>query len=124
MSRYTSYVINFSDENHQSEIDLSPFVISDFAEHMMGAIARNHVVNNAPNRRSITRQEPPKSRIPTYKCESDIGECTICQAQMKKGQMICVEGKLSTKKWKAKDGAVRSSTEIIASNLIPLDWKD
>ena len=89
MSRYTSYVINFSDENHRSEIDLSPYVISDFAEHMMGAIARDHVVNNRPSRRSVTRQEPIKSRVPTYKCESDIGECTICQAQMKKGQMVC-----------------------------------
>jgi len=89
MSRHTSYVINFSDQNHQSEIDLSPFVISDFAEHMMGAISRNHVVHNAPNTRNVMRQALPKSRIPTYKSESDIGECTICQAHMKKGQMIC-----------------------------------
>ena len=43
---------------------------------------------------------------------------------IKKGQLVCVEGRLSTKKWKAKDGAVRNSTEIIANNLIPLDWKD
>ena len=43
---------------------------------------------------------------------------------IKKGQMVCIEGKLSTKKWTAKDGALRNSTEIIASNLIPLDWKD
>lgn len=89
MSRYTNYVINFSDQNHQSEIDLSQFVISDFAEHMMGAISRNHVVHNAPNTRNVMRQALPKSRIPTYKSESDIGECTICQVQMKKGQMIC-----------------------------------
>ena len=43
---------------------------------------------------------------------------------IKKGQMICVEGKLSTKKWKTKEGSLRNSTEIVANNLIPLDWKD
>ncbi len=43
---------------------------------------------------------------------------------IKKGQLVCVEGRLSTKKWVGKDGAKRNSTEIIAGNLIPLDWKD
>ena len=43
---------------------------------------------------------------------------------IKKGQLVCVEGRLSTKKWIGKDGSQRSSTEIIAGNLVPLDWKD
>ena len=43
---------------------------------------------------------------------------------IKKGQLVCIDGKLRTKKWTAKDGSQRNNTEIIAINLIPLDWKD
>ena len=32
---------------------------------------------------------PAKSRISTFKCDGDLGECSICQDRIKKGQMIC-----------------------------------
>ena len=51
-----------------------------------------------------------------------LGEFT--ENHIKKGQLVCVEGRLSTKKWVDKEGGARNSTEIVASNLIPLDWKD
>ena len=33
--------------------------------------------------------QPSRTRIPTFKCEGDLGECSICQTQMKEGDMIC-----------------------------------
>ncbi len=32
---------------------------------------------------------PAVSRISTFKSEGDLGECSICQEQIKKGQMMC-----------------------------------
>ena len=48
----------------------------------------------------------------------------FAENHIKKGQLVCVEGRLSTKKWVGKDGIARNSTEIIAANLVPLDWKN
>lgn len=42
---------------------------------------------------------------------------------IKKGQLICVEGALRTRKWTDRDSHVRSVTEIFANNVIPLEWK-
>tara|TARA_Y100000768_G_scaffold115710_1_gene85405 strand:+ start:835 stop:1176 length:342 start_codon:yes stop_codon:yes gene_type:complete len=43
---------------------------------------------------------------------------------IKKGQLISVEGRLRTKKWISKDGVARNMTEIVATSLVPLDWKE
>lgn len=89
MSRYTNYVINFSnDTDPRSQMDLSPFIISDFAEHMMSEIAGTRI-NHRPDTRSVMRQALPKVRVPTYKSEFDLGECSICQGEIKKGQVVC-----------------------------------
>ena len=50
-----------------------------------------------------------------------IGE--FVEQYIKKGQLVCVEGKLRTSKWESKEGINLSKTEIIASNVVPLDWK-
>ena len=42
---------------------------------------------------------------------------------IKKGQLLCIEGRLKTQKWLAKEGHPLSKTEIIANNVVPLDWK-
>lgn len=42
---------------------------------------------------------------------------------VKVGQLLCVEGRLSTRKWTSKEGIALSKTEIIASSVVPLDWK-
>lgn len=39
---------------------------------------------------------------------------------LSKGKQLCVEGRLQTRKWEAKDGGQRQSTEIVASNIILL----
>ncbi len=30
-----------------------------------------------------------RPKVPTFKCEGDIGECSICQVQIKSGDMMC-----------------------------------
>ena len=42
---------------------------------------------------------------------------------IKKGQLVCVEGRLKTSKWSSKEGVSLSKTEIVASNITPLGWK-
>jgi single-strand DNA-binding protein len=43
---------------------------------------------------------------------------------IKKGQLVSVEGRLRTNKWLSKDGVKRNMTEIVATSLVPLDWKE
>ena len=43
---------------------------------------------------------------------------------IKKGQLVCVEGALRTRKWEDKEGGSRSITEVFTSNIIPLEWKE
>ena len=51
-----------------------------------------------------------------------IGE--FVEQYIKKGQLVCVEGSLRTRKWVAKDDASHSITEVFANNIIPLEWKE
>ena len=37
---------------------------------------------------------------------------------------MSVEGRLRTNKWLSKDGVKRNMTEIVATSLVPLDWKE
>ena len=43
---------------------------------------------------------------------------------IKKGQLICVEGKLRTQKWEDKNKVIHYKTEILADSVTPLEWKD
>ena len=42
---------------------------------------------------------------------------------IKKGQLVCVEGRLRAQKWLSKDGHNLSKTEILTNNVVPLDWR-
>ena len=44
----------------------------------------------------------------------------ICGQLLKKGKKVYVQGRLQTRKWTAKDGAERETTEIVADNIIIL----
>ena len=46
------------------------------------------------------------------------------EAQLKKGMLIYIEGKLSTRKWEDKDGNPRKTTEIIGSYLRILNRRE
>ena len=50
-----------------------------------------------------------------------IGE--FAEQYIKKGQLVCVDGRLKTSKWLSKEGVSLSKTEIVASSITPLDWK-
>lgn len=102
MSRQNRYVINFMEENEQpTSIDISRYVISEFAEFMMDEISRTHIVHNSNTPRRVGpdvlsnianglfRQEiRQETKIPTFKSEVDLGECSICFDTMRKGQLI------------------------------------
>lgn len=45
----------------------------------------------------------------------------ICQAYVKKGRKIYVEGRMQTRDWEGEDGVKRYRSEIVAENLILLD---
>ena len=40
-----------------------------------------------------------------------------------KGQLVTVEGFLRTRSWEGKDGTKQKKTEVVCSQLIPLEWK-
>jgi len=42
---------------------------------------------------------------------------------LRKGQSIYLEGKIHTSSWADKEGNKKAKTEIICSNIIPLEWK-
>ena len=42
---------------------------------------------------------------------------------LKKGQLVCVEGKIRTQSWTDKEGNKRKKTEIVCQNITPLEWK-
>ncbi len=45
----------------------------------------------------------------------------ICGKMLKKGIRVYVEGRLQTRTWQAQDGAQKSTTEIVISDMIVLD---
>lgn len=47
----------------------------------------------------------------------------LCSQFLVKGRKVYVEGRISTRKWTAQDGAPRSTTEIVISDMILLDSK-
>jgi single-strand DNA-binding protein len=45
----------------------------------------------------------------------------ICAQLLKKGRKVFVEGRLQTRNWTGQDGAPRSTTEVVISDMILLD---
>lgn len=45
----------------------------------------------------------------------------ICQAYVKKGRKLYVEGRMQTRDWQGEDGVKRYRSEIVAENFILLD---
>ena len=48
----------------------------------------------------------------------------IAGQYLKKGSLVYVDGKLQTRKWQAKDGTDRYTTEVVVANLQMLGKKD
>jgi len=49
------------------------------------------------------------------------GLAELAQKYLHKGSLVFVEGKLRTRNWEDKDKIRRSSTEVVADNLVMLD---
>ena len=47
----------------------------------------------------------------------------FAQQFLYKGQLVSVEGRIHTRLWENKEGKRGKSTEIVCSNLVPLEWK-
>lgn len=47
----------------------------------------------------------------------------ICGNYLSKGRLIYLEGRLQTRSWEDKDGIKRSTTEIVATNMMMLESK-
>ena len=47
----------------------------------------------------------------------------FAQQYLYKGQLISIEGKIHSRKWENKSGDPRKKTEIVCSNIVPLEWK-
>ena len=45
------------------------------------------------------------------------------QQYLYKGQLIAIEGRIHTRRWENKGGESGKTTEIIVSNITPLEWK-
>lgn len=48
----------------------------------------------------------------------------MAEKYLKKGSLICIEGKLRTRNYDAKNGEKRYVTEVIGENILMLDKKD
>jgi single-strand DNA-binding protein len=44
----------------------------------------------------------------------------ICGQYLKKGKQVYIEGRIQTRQWDDKDGNKRSSTEVVATNMVML----
>ena len=45
------------------------------------------------------------------------------QQYLYKGQLVSIEGRIHTRKWKSQEGLSGKTVEIICSNIVPLEWK-
>ncbi len=98
-----SFTVSFTEDDEDYRVNLEPLVMSNFASHMMQAVSGNNTMRSA-----VVRNESPdvlsrmldgmfrpagrpsqEVKVPTFKCEADLGECSICFDTIRKGQMMC-----------------------------------
>ena len=72
-------------------------------------------------KKNLSGEEEEKTEWHNILAWGTFGE--FAEQYIKKGQLVCVEGRLKTSKWLSKEGASLSKTEIVANNITPLDWK-
>ena len=47
----------------------------------------------------------------------------FAQEYLHKGQLVCIEGKLTSRTWQDKENRAVKVTEILCSSITPLEWK-
>jgi single-strand DNA-binding protein len=75
----------------------------------------------ATNRQWATEGGEKKEDVEFHKIVAWNKLAEICAQLLKKGKKVYVEGRLQTRTWQAQDGAQKSTTEIIISDMIMLD---
>jgi len=77
----------------------------------------------ATNRQWVTESGEKKEDAEFHKIVAWNKLAEICSQLLKKGRKVFVEGRLQTRAWQGQDGAQRSTTEIVISDMIILDSK-
>lgn len=75
----------------------------------------------ATNRQWKTESGEKKEDVEFHRLVAWNKLAEICANLLKKGRKVYVEGRLQTRSWQAQDGAQRSTTEIVISDMIVLD---
>lgn len=77
----------------------------------------------ATNRQWVTESGEKKEDVEFHRIVAWNKLAEICSQLLTKGRKVYVEGRLQTRTWTGQDGAQRSSTEIVISDMIILDPK-
>jgi single-strand DNA-binding protein len=77
----------------------------------------------ATNRQWTTDSGDKKEDVEFHRIVSWNKLAEICSQLLKKGRKVYVEGRLQTRSWQAQDGAQKSLTEVVISDMILLDSK-
>ena len=72
-------------------------------------------------KKTVSEEEKEHTEWHSILAWGNMGE--FAEQYIKKGQLVCVEGRLKTSKWESKEGLSLSKTEIVASSITPLEWK-
>lgn len=75
----------------------------------------------ATNRQWKTDSGETKDSVEFHRIVAWAQLAEICAKILRKGSKAYVEGRLQTRQWEAQDGAKRSTTEIVISDMIALD---
>lgn len=77
----------------------------------------------ATNRQWTTESGEKKEDVEFHRLVAWNKLAEICANLLKKGRKVYIEGRLQTRSWQAQDGAQRTTTEIVISDMIILDPK-
>lgn len=100
---------------------------------LIGNVTRDPEVRQTPNGQSVASfsvatnsswtdkmgQKQEKAEFHNVVAWGKLAE--ICQAYVKKGRKIYIEGRMQTRDWDGEDGVKRYRFEVIAENMILLD---
>jgi len=75
----------------------------------------------ATNRQWVTESGEKKEDAEFHRLVAWNKLAEICSQLLTKGRKVYVEGRLQTRSWTGQDGAQRTSTEIVVSDMIILD---
>ena len=75
----------------------------------------------ATNRQWVTEGGEKKEDAEFHRIVSWNKLAELCSQLLSKGRKVYVEGRLQTRSWTAQDGAQRTTTEIVISDMIILD---